>query len=115
MEDIKKRCFNFSLSIIELIDNANIKRIYYSLFDQLLRSSTSVGANVVEARASHSKKDFIKFYEIALKSANECKYWLCILRDGLKLDEENLNQLIDEANQISKIIASIIIKVKKQQ
>ena len=115
MEDIKKRCFNFSLSIIRLIDSVDIKRIYYSLFDQLLRSSTSVGANVVEARASHSNKDFIKFYEIALKSANECKYWLCILRDGLKLDEKTLNQLIDEANQISKIIASIIIKVKKQK
>jgi len=61
MEDIKKRCFNFSLSIIGLIDSVEIKRIYYSLFDQLLRSSTSVGANVVEARASHSNKDFIKF------------------------------------------------------
>jgi len=61
MEDIKKRCFNFSLSIIGLIDSVEIKRIYYSLFDQLLRSSTSVGANVVEARACHSNKDFIKF------------------------------------------------------
>ena len=53
--------------------------------------------------------------EIALKSANECKYWLCILKDGLKLDVETLYQLIDEANQISKIIASIIIKVKQQK
>jgi four helix bundle protein len=93
----------------------DIKRIYYSLVDQLLRSSTSVGANVVEARAFHSNKDFIKFYEISLKSANECKYWLCLLRDGLKLDAHTLNQLIDEANQISKIIASIVIKVKQHK
>ncbi|MCH7974792.1 MAG: four helix bundle protein [Bacteroidetes bacterium] len=103
------------MSIIRLIDSADIKRIYYSLFDQLLRSSTSVGANVVEARASHSNKYFIKYYEIALKSANECKYWLCKLRDGLKLNVETLNELIDEANQISKIIASIIVKVKQQK
>ena len=79
MEEIKKRCFHFSLRIIKLIDSVDIKRIYYSLYDQLLISSTSIGANVVEARGSHSKKDFIKFYEIALKSANECKYWLCII------------------------------------
>ena len=42
--------------------------------DQLLRSATSIGANVVEAKSASSKRDFIKFYEIALKSANETKY-----------------------------------------
>ena len=93
MEDIKKRCFNFFLSIIKFIENVNIKRIYYSLFDQLLRSSTSVGANVVEARAAHSNKDFIKYYEIALKSANETKYWLCLLKDGLKIKRDELDPL----------------------
>ena len=115
MEDIKKRCFNYSLSIIKFIENVDIKRIYYSIFDQLLRSSTSVGANVVEARAAHSNKDFIKYFEIALKSANETKYWLCLVRDGLKLKIDELEPLINDANQISKIIASIIIKVKKQK
>jgi four helix bundle protein len=61
MEEIKKRCFNFSLCIISLIESADIKRIYYSLFDQLLRLSISVGTNLVEARTSHSNKDFIRF------------------------------------------------------
>jgi four helix bundle protein len=68
-KDIKLRCYNFSLSI-RLIDSIDIKQIFYSLINQLLRSSTSVGANLVEARSAHSKKDFIKFYEISLKSSN---------------------------------------------
>ena len=112
-KDIKLRCYNFSLSIIQLIDSINIKQIFYPLINQLLRSSTSVGANLVEARSAHSKKDFIKFYEISLKSSNETKYWLCLLRDGLKIDKNKIDNLLSEINEISKIIASIIIKLKK--
>ena len=112
-KDIKLRCYNFSLSIIQLIDSINIKKIFYPLINQLLRSSTSVGANLVEARSAHSKKDFIKFYEISLKSSNETKYWLCLLRDGLKIDKNKIDNLLSEINEISKIIASIIIKLKK--
>ena len=112
-KDIKLRCYSFSLSIIRLIDSINIKQIFYSLINQLLRSSTSVGANLIEARAAHSKKDFIKFYEISLKSSNETKYWLCLLRDGLKIDKSKINNLLSEINEISRIIASIIIKLKK--
>ena len=62
-----------------MIDSIKIKTVFYSLISQLLRSATSIGANLVEARAAHSKKDFIKFYEIALKSSNETKYWLCLI------------------------------------
>ena len=112
-KDIKLRCYNFSLSIIQLIDSIYIKQIFYSLINQLLRSSTSVGANLVEARSAHSKKDFIKFYEISLKSSNETKYWLCLLRDGLKIDKNKIDNLLSEINEISKIIATIIIKLKK--
>ena len=112
-KDIKLHCYQFSLSIIQLIDSIYIKQIFYSLINQLLRSSTSVGANLVEARSAHSKKDFIKFYEISLESSNETKYWLCLLRDGLKVDKNKIDNLLSEINEISKIIASIIIKLKK--
>jgi four helix bundle protein len=77
-----------------------------------LKSSTSIGANLVEARAAHSKKDFIKFHEISLKSSNETKYWLCLLRDGLKIDKKKINDLLTEVDEISKVIASIILKLK---
>jgi four helix bundle protein len=111
-KDIKIRCYSFSLSVIQLIDSLNIKSIFYSLIDQLLRSSTSIGANLVEARSAHSKKDFIKFYEISLKSSNETKYWLCLLRDGIQIDKDKINNLLKEVDEISKIIASAIVKLK---
>ncbi|MFO7526516.1 MAG: four helix bundle protein [Ignavibacteriaceae bacterium] len=111
-QDIKKRCYNYSIQIIKLIDSIEIKRIFYSLVDQLLRSATSIGANIIEAKSAHSKKDFIKFYEIALKSSNENKYWICLLRDGLNLNKNELNNALNEVVEISRVIASIVIKLK---
>ena len=115
MKEIKERCFEFSLSIIKYIQSIEIKRLYYSVFDQLLRSSTSIGANVIEGKSAHSKKDFIKFYEIALKSANETKYWLMLVEKGLMINEEAAKKLYTEADEISKILARIIIKTKSNK
>jgi four helix bundle protein len=86
--------------------------MYRSLFDQLLRSATSIGANLVEGRAGSSKKDWQNYSAIALKSANETKYWLCLIRDTMNVSKEKANELIKEADEISKIIASIIINSK---
>lgn len=110
--DIKKRCFAFSLALLDFIKAAEYERIHFSLFDQLLRCGTSIGANVVEGSAGSTKKDVINFYNVALKSANETKYWLCLLRDGLVFDKDKINTLINEADEISKIIASSIMKMK---
>ena len=87
-EDIKTRRYSFSLQVIGFIETLEIKKVYFSITNQLLRSATSIGANIIEAKSASSKKDFINFYQIALKSANETKYWLCLLRDGLKIDNE---------------------------
>ena len=94
------------------VGRCDYDRIYSSLFDQLLRSGTSIGANVVEARAGSSAKDWKNYLVIALKSANETKYWLCLIRDTMSVDKEKINELIKEADEISKIIASIILKAK---
>lgn len=83
------------------------------MFEQLIRSATSVGANLVEGYAGSSKNDFIRFYNIALKSANETKYWLCLIRDTILKNETKIDKLIIEADEMSKIIASIIINAKK--
>jgi len=113
--DIKHRCYKFSKEIVQFISTAKFERIYFSIFDQLLRSGTSIGANIVEAKAGSSSKDFKNFYNIALKSANETKYWLCLIRDTIScgIEKEEINRLITEADELSKIIASIIINLKK--
>lgn len=112
-QDIKIRSYHFAIQIIRYLDSVNIKRIFFSFVEQLLRSSTSIGANLIEGKSAHSKKDFIKYYEIALKSSNESKFWICLLRDGLQLNKSDMNKLLTEANEISKIIASIVIKLKE--
>ena len=112
--DIKHRCYQFSKETVLFISIAKYDKIYFSIFDQLLRSATSIGANIVEAKAGSSQKDFRNFYTIALKSANETKYWLCLIRDTILTEEKSqINKLINEADELSKIIASIIINLKK--
>ncbi len=113
--DIKHRCYHFSKEVVSLISHTKFERIHFSIFDQLLRSATSIGANVVEGKSGSSKKDFRNFYTIALKSANETKYWICLIRDTeiVQIEKNKLNELLKEADEISKIIASIIINLSK--
>ena len=94
---------------IAFVKECKYDRVYASLFDQLIRSATSIGANVVEGRAGSSKKDWKKFFIIALKSANETKYWLCLIRDTIEIDAAKVGLLLKEVEEISNIIASIII------
>ena len=112
-QDIKVRCYNFSLRVLKFISSNEIERKYNPIIDQLLRSSTSIGANIIEAKSSSSKREFIKYFEIALKSSNETKYWICLYRDGIKNSTE-IKALLNEADEISKIIAASIIKLKKK-
>lgn len=110
--DVKYRAYKFSLKIVELINKFPNKRTYWVLGDQLLRSSTSIGANIVEAKSSSSKREFVKFYEIALKSANETKYWLCLFRDSKLVKKEVIEKLLNEAVELSKMIASSLLTMK---
>lgn len=69
----------------------------------------------MEGSAGSSDRDFINFYAIALKSANETKYWLCLIRDTMEVPKESLDKMIREADEISKIIATIIVNVKARK
>ena len=118
MEDkpynIKHRCYQFSKEIIQFVSATKFERIHFSIFDQLIRSGTSIGANIIEAKSGSSTKDFKNFYTISLKSANETKYWLCLIRDTILTEnKDHINKLISEADELSKIIASIIISLQK--
>ncbi|TDO26855.1 four helix bundle protein [Sediminibacterium goheungense] len=110
--NIRHRCYFFSKEIIFFVRDCKYDKVYSSLFDQLVRSGTSIGANLVEGKAGSSKKDWKRYFDIALKSANETKYWLCLIRDTIEVSKPKVNELIKEADEISKIIASIIINAK---
>jgi four helix bundle protein len=110
--DIKQRSFEFAKDIVRFVSNSEYERKYYSIFDQVLRSGTSIGANIEEGKAGSSKKDFKKFYIIALKSANETKYWLSLIKEtGISNNDiPIIDKMIREAEELAKIIASIVIK-----
>jgi four helix bundle protein len=102
------------LNVISLTDTLPNKKSASIIADQLIRSATSVGANLIEARASSSRIEFKKFYEISLKSANETIYWLELLRDSKLCDETRIEPLLIEVNELSKMIGAGVIKLKSR-
>ena len=112
--DFKTRCSRFSISIIQLCDTLPQKRSAWVITDQLIRASTSIGANITEARASSSRLEFKKFFEIALKSSNEAIYWMELLRDAKLINVTSVNELMRECEEISKIIGKAVITLKSK-
>ena len=111
--NIRHRSFYLAKNVILFVSNQKYDKLYFSLLDQLIRSVSSIGANLVEGFAGSSKNDFVKFYTIALKSANETKYWLSLIKETMDWDRDEIQKFIKETDEISKIIATIIINTKK--
>ena len=110
--DLRVRTYDFSIEIIKFVNNLPNKRAFWSIGDQLLRSSTSIGANLIEAKSASSRKDFIKYYEISLKSGNESRYWLSLLRDSYTELKPKCEDLLLELDQICKMLTSSILTLK---
>ena len=111
--DITERTTTYSLRIIKLyryIQNDSVGRI---LGKQLLRSGTSVGANVHEAQGAQSRADFIAKMSIAHKEIIETGYWLRLLAEANIVPEERISMLRDETSQLTKILSTILINSKK--
>lgn len=110
--EFKKRLYVWVLDLIKFIDSLPKDSVCNVMGKQLLRSGTSVLANYVEANSASSKKDFINFFTYSLKSSNESKVWLSLLKDTGKGNIENIEKLLKELIEISNIIASGIITLK---
>ena len=108
-----KRSYVFSLSIMKFIDTFPKNELSTKIIaHQLIRIATSIGANIIEAQASSSRKDFINFLHHALKSANETKYWLGLLRDSGKTDKDGAGRLLTEAIGLAKLLGSSVLSLK---
>lgn len=111
--DLKKRAYVFALLTIKLLDAVDKKDLATRvLANQLLRSATSVGANVIEAQAGSSKKDFTNFLSHALKSANETKFWLGLLRDSKKGSPEKVEPLLKEVIELANILGASVLTLR---
>jgi four helix bundle protein len=98
--------------VINFIDTLPNDRATQVIANQLLRSATSIGANIIEAKGSSSKRDFANFFSYSLKSANESIYWLQLLRDARKVNGSEMSFLIDETDQIAKMLGASLITMK---
>ncbi len=110
---LEERVGKFSEIIIDLIKKININYTNKNIIDQLIRSSTSIGANYFEANGSSSKRDFISKIAIAKKEAVETQYWLRLLNKTDNYLSEEIISLWDEAKQIGMILSKIISNVRK--
>lgn len=110
--EFKRRLYGWVLRLIKYIDTLPKDSTCSVMGKQLLRSGTSVLANYIEANSASSKKDFINFFTHSLKSANESKVWLTLLRDTNKGNKEQIAWLLDELIEIANILASSILTMK---
>ncbi len=110
--DLKQRTYQYALEIIRFLATLPKDYITQTIGKQLLRSATSIGANIVEGRSSGSRKDFANFYNHALKSANESTFWLGLLKDSGRAPNEAVRSHLDETTQLSKILASCLITAR---
>lgn len=103
---VVKKSFDFALKIIELYKILNMEKEFI-ISKQILRSGTSIGANIQEATAGFSKKDFVYKMSIASKEARETRYWLQLLNKS-NLTETNVDIHLEEVNHLINILTKIV-------
>jgi len=112
-KEIGERAFEFAVRVVNLCQSLEERKgAPKTLANQLLRSGTSIGANLEESKGGQSRADYLSKVSIALKEARETRYWLRLLRATEILSEKQLSPLLDEANQIVAILTTIVKKLK---
>jgi len=104
--------YDFALKIIGLCRALSAKKEFI-VSQQLLKSGTSIGANVEEALSGQSRADFVAKMSIALKEARECNYWLRLIRDSEMICQEEISATFKESGSILRILTSIIKTTKE--
>lgn len=104
---VQQKSYQFALKTIKLCRLLREQK-EFTLSQQLLESGTSIGANVEEAIGGASKKDFTAKMNIACKEARESNYWLRLIRDSNTCPEIDLNEIIQDSEELKKILHSIV-------
>lgn len=111
---IEERTLRFGVDIFKMCQLIQKSENEFNITKQLIRSSSSIGANTFEARYAISKSDFVFKQSISLKETFESMYWLRFMKDASLISIEEFNAYHDEADQLRKIISSIIQNTKKK-
>ncbi|MBI3069776.1 MAG: four helix bundle protein [Candidatus Levybacteria bacterium] len=107
-----RRAFSLARRVVALVDDFPNKQSARVIAGQLLRAATSIGANIIEAQAASSKKDFINFLTHALKSGNETRFWLALAKDLNPKLISSIEELLKETSELVKILGSSIATLK---
>ncbi len=111
---IAKKAYAFALDVVKLYKKLIVDHKEFVLSKQLLRSGTSIGANINEAVSGQSKRDFVHKLSIALKEARETCYWLNLLKDSDFIDHVKFDDIEKKCSEIIKILSSIILTTKEK-
>ena len=109
---ILQKSFRFAVRITNLSRYLQKEKSEYVLSKQILRSGTSIGANVTEAQRAQSKADFLSKLSIALKEADETKYWLNVLYQTHYLNSQEFRSIYKDIREISALLTAICMKLK---
>ena len=109
---IQQKSFVFAIRIINLYKYLTVKKKEFVLSKQILRSGTSIGANIEESIGGRSNKEFLFKLEISYKEARETIYWLKLLKETEYISNSEFESIHVEAEEICKILAKIIITLK---
>ena len=107
------KAFAFSVRIVKLNKYLCSKKKEYTLSNQILRSGTSVAANIKESEYAQTKKDFVAKLSISLKEAGETEYWIDLLRETGYLEDKAGKSLLDDLTELMKILMSSIKTAKR--
>ncbi len=113
-KDIKDWTLDFAVLMVKFSIELKKNNVDFDVISQVRRSGTSIGANVREAKASSSRKELTRFYDIALRSANETGYWMAVIKKGYDYSSKKEQEIIKELEQIEKVLAKIIVNLKKE-
>ncbi|MCL5434778.1 MAG: four helix bundle protein [Patescibacteria group bacterium] len=110
--EFKRRLYSLILRIIKFVENCKKSQTTRIVGDQLIRSGTSILGNYIEGQSASSKKDYTNYFHHSLKSANESKVWVLILRDTGNGEKEEADSILAELDEISKIFGSSVLTLK---
>ncbi|MBM2814722.1 MAG: CHP02436-containing protein [Ignavibacteria bacterium] len=112
---IVNKSYKFAVRIIKLYKYLVDDKKEYVISKQILRSGTSIGANINEAQSAESNSDFIHKFSISAKEIRETAYWLNLLKDTLFIDEKSFNSIKKDCDEILKIINSILLTTRENK
>jgi len=111
---VQVKSFAFAIRIVRLYQFLCEEKKEFVLSKQLLRSGTSIGANIEESIGGQSDKDFLSKISISYKETRETIYWIKLLSATGYLDDKQTKSIIEDAEELSKIIGKIQLTIKKR-